>query len=60
MPLILDESQFNEFFDYELSVDNLAREQQVSLLFYQVSKRVNSTKKNEKSLINENSVKIQL
>ena len=60
MPLILDESQFNEFFDYELSVANLAREQQVSLLFYQVSKRVNSTKKNENSLINENSVKIQL
>ncbi len=53
MPLMLDESQFGEFFDYEKSVGILSREQSVNLSFYKVSKQVNSPKNNKVELIKE-------
>ena len=53
MPLMLDESQFSEFFDYEKSVGILSREQSINLSFYKVSKQVNSPKNNKVELIKE-------
>jgi len=52
MPLMLDESQFDQFFDYDKNVGHLAREQLIELSFHKVSKQVNSTKNNNNKLIN--------
>ena len=51
MPLMLDESQFNHFFDYERNVGNISREQSIDLSFSRVSKQVNSPKNNTVELI---------
>ena len=51
MPLMLDESQFDQFFDYDKNVGHLAREQLIELSFHKVSKRVNSPKNNSIKLI---------
>ena len=46
MPLMLDENQFDQFFDYDKNVGHLARERLIELSFHKVSKRVNSPKNN--------------
>ena len=56
MPLMLNEDQFNQFFDYDMSVGSLSREQSIELDYYPVSKQVNSPKVNKPELINQISV----
>ena len=56
MPLMLNEDQFNQFFDYDMSVGSLSREQSIELDYYPVSKQVNSPKVNKPELINRISV----
>lgn len=53
MPLLLDESQFNQFFDYDKSIGNIARDLCVEVVFHKVSKQVNSPKNNHHKLIKE-------
>jgi len=50
MPLMLDESQFDQFFDYDRNISSLTREQSIDTTFYQISKSVNSPKNNEVNL----------
>ena len=53
MPLMLNENQFDQFFDYEKSVSSLSREQSVELSYHPVSRKVNSPKNNGIELINK-------
>ena len=53
MPLMLNENQFDQFFDYEKSVSSLSREQSVELSYHPVSRQVNSPKNNGIELINK-------
>ena len=51
MPLILDESQFDQFFDYDQNLTINLRFSETKLNFFPVSKRVNSPKNNINDLI---------
>lgn len=53
MPLMLNENQFDQFFDYEKSVSALSREQSVELSYHPISRQVNSPKNNGIELINK-------
>ena len=53
MPLLLNENQFDQFFDYEKSVSSLSREQSVELSYHPISRQVNSPKNNGIELINK-------
>lgn len=53
MPLMLNENQFDQFFDYEKSVSSLSREQSVELSYHPISRQVNSPKNNGIELINK-------